>query len=198
MKEKFSILFCLIIISTPVFSYTVLYAEQYYKLFHRHFYMYPDNTMENMVWLERALNADFCNPLYALAEINDDAEWEHYRYLFKMHVNLKLVELNLLLANGYDKHKAYFYNEPWKEQNLKSLEIAEELYKTGLYYWEQAKIWASRLVSSRHHLDDLQNWEDELYRIFTGDLDYEEIIHEHLTRLYKVRADFEAMGENTY
>ena len=115
------------------FSYTVLYAEQYYKLYHRHFYMYPDATMENMVWLERALNADFCNPLYALAKINDDAEWEHYRYLFKMHVNLKLVELHLILANGYDKHRAYFYNEPWKEQNLESLETAEELYKTGLY-----------------------------------------------------------------
>jgi hypothetical protein len=154
--------------------------------------------MENMVWLERALNADFCNPLYALAEIHDDVEWEHYRYLFKMHVNLKLVELHLILANGYDKHKAYFYNAPWKEQNLKSLEIAEEFYKTGLYYWEQSKIWASKLVNSGYHLDDLQNWEDEKYRIFTGDLDYEEIITEHLTRLYQVRADFEEMDENTY
>jgi len=199
MKKKLLLLIiCLLLISLPLFSYTVLYAEQYYRLYHRHFYMYPDATMENMVWLERSLNANFCNPLYALAEIANENEWEHYRFLFKMHVNLKLVELHLILANGYDKQVAYFYNYPWKEENLESLEIAEELYKTGLYYWEQAKIWASKLVNSRHHLDDVQNWEDEKYRIFAGDLNYEEIIFEHLTRLYQVRADFEAMDENTY
>ncbi len=67
-----------------------------------------------------------------------------------------------------------------------------------IYHWEQAKTWASKLVNSHYYLDDLQNWEDEKYRIFTSDLNYEEIIFEHLTRLYQVREDFENMDENTY
>ena len=41
-------------------------------------------------------------------------------------------------------------------------------------------------------------WEDEYWRIETGDLDYREIIDEQLARLAKVRATFEAMDEKTY
>jgi hypothetical protein len=48
------------------------------------------------------------------------------------------------------------------------------------------------------HLPDIQPWEDECWRIETGDLDYREIIDEQLARLAKVRAAFEAMDEKTY
>jgi len=50
-------------------SYRVLYAEQYYRLYHQHFYQYPEDTLENIHYLEDALKADFANPLYALARI---------------------------------------------------------------------------------------------------------------------------------
>ena len=99
-------------------AYRVLYAEQYYKLYHLHFYQYPDDTMENIFYLERALQADFANPLYALARVDTRDQWAQYRTLFKMHVNLKLVELYLALGVKYDKQVAYFYNAPWREQNL--------------------------------------------------------------------------------
>jgi hypothetical protein len=48
------------------------------------------------------------------------------------------------------------------------------------------------------HLQEIQAWEDECWRIETGDLDYREIIDEQLARLARVRATFEAMDENTY
>jgi hypothetical protein len=48
------------------------------------------------------------------------------------------------------------------------------------------------------HLEDVQKWEDDNWRIETGDLDYREILDENLAHLAKVRADFEKMDANTY
>jgi hypothetical protein len=179
-------------------AYRILYAEQYYKLYHLHFYQYPDDSMENIYYLERALEADFANPLYALARIETREQWAQYRTLFKMHVNLKLVELYLTLGSKYDKQTAFFYNAPWREENLESLESAERMYRLAVGYWEEARSWAFRLPRMWFNLEEIQAWEDERTRILSGDLDYGRIIGSHLQRLDRVRRQFEAMDENTY
>jgi hypothetical protein len=194
----FSFILIFLISPLSLFAYKILYAEQFYKLYHRHLYNYPDDIMENIVWLEQALKADFANPLYALAKIENKDEWRHYRYLFKMHVNLKLVELYRSLGSRYEKRIAYFFNAPWKEQNLESLEIAEKMYKLALFYWDEAIDWAKKLRSSPHHLEDIQNWEDEKARMQTGELDYKDIIGEHLKHLYNTRDTFQKMDDRTY
>ncbi|HUV08156.1 MAG TPA: hypothetical protein VMX75_10535 [Spirochaetia bacterium] len=181
-----------------VFPYKILYAEQFYRLYHLQFHQSPDSTMENIVWLEKALEADFCNPLYALAEIKNKEEWKHYRYLFKMHVNLKLVELYRTLGSRFDKREAYFFNAPWRRQNLESLSTAEQMYKIALAYWEKARQWADKLRGSPHHLEEIQKWEDENYRILSGELDYGDILGEQLDKLSRVRAAFEKMDATTY
>ena len=189
------------IVAMPVFSYVVQFKEQFYRLYHIHYNQYPDDIMENIYWLERAVEADFANPLYALGKITTKEDWEKYRYLFMMHLNLKLVEQHLRLGSKWDKQVAYFYNAPWKEQNLDSLETAETCYKTALYYWNEAKLWAEKANMRKFRflfLTDLQYWEDERERIATGSLDYERTIGRELARLEKVRADFLAMDENTY
>lgn len=179
-------------------AYRILYAEQYYRLYHLHFYQYPDDTMENVYYLERALEADFANPLYALARIETREQWAQYRALFKMHVNLKLVELYLALGSKYDKQAAYFYNAPWRDQNLESLELAGQAYRVAVGYWEEARGWAFRLPRLFFNLEEIQIWEDERTRIVTGDLDYGRIIDSHLSRLERVRRQFESMDKNTY
>ena len=85
---------CLLLTSAlvPLNAYYVTYKEQYYRLYHLHYIQYPDDTMENIYWLEKALKADFCNPLYALALIENETQYEKYRYLFNMHLNLKMIE----------------------------------------------------------------------------------------------------------
>lgn len=179
-------------------AYRVLYAEQFYKLYHLHLYQYPDDSMENIYYLEQALKADFANPLYALARIRDKQEWAQYRTLFKMHINLKLVELYLTLGSKYDKMVAYFYNAPWQDQNLDSLDKAEQSYRVALGYWREAVGWAVRLPRLQFNLEEIQIWEDEWKRILVGELDYQEIITGHLARLERVRGQFQAMDENTY
>jgi hypothetical protein len=185
----------------PLGAYYVQYKEQYYRLFHLHYIQYPDDTMENIYWLEKAIKADFANPLYAVALIENEIQWEKYRYLFTMHLYLKLIEQYLYLGNKWNKRNAYFYNAPWKEQNLESLETAETCFKTALYYWKDAVEWAAKAQDRRFrfiNLGKVQFWEDEAGRIETGVLDYEKIINRELELLNEVRRRFEAMDENTY
>lgn len=189
------------LIPKPANAWVITYKEEFYKLYHTHYNQYPDDTMENIYWLERAVEADFCNPLYALGKITNDKDWEKYRYLFMMHLNLKLVEQHLRLGIKWDKQIAYFYNAPWKAQNLDSLNTAETCYNAALYYWNEAKIWAERANVREFKflfLMDLQAWEDERERIAMGSLNYERTIGRELARLAKVRSDFLAMDENTY
>jgi hypothetical protein len=118
-----------------------------------------------------------------------------------MHVNLKLIEQYLYLGSKWNKRNAYFYNAPWKEQNLKSLETAETCFRTALYYWKDAQEWAEKAQDRRFrfiNLPNIQFWEDEALRIETKALDYEKIVGRELELLQKVRETFAAMDENTY
>ncbi len=116
-----------------------------------------------------------------------------------MHINLKLLEQYRYLGNKYDKHTAFFFNTPWKEENLKSLDIAESYYTTAEYYWKEALTWIKKLKQVDYFfLSDIQNWEDEHFRIVTGELDYSKILEMDIKRLKIVRADFLAMDKTTY
>ena len=181
-------------------AYKILYAEQYYKLYHQNFYMYPESYLENIWYLERALQSDFANPLNALTrQINTPIDHERYRYLFSMQVNLELTKQYRYLGAGYDKRHAYYFNAPWREQTLKSLTYAESYYEASLYYWEQALEWSHKAWRlNRIDLSDLASWQDDNYRIETGDLDYRSILEGDLARLRSVRAQFEAMDASTY
>jgi hypothetical protein len=182
-------------------AYYVQYKEQFYELYHQHYIAYPDDTMENIYWLERALSADFANPLYALALIENEVQYEKYRYLMNMHLYLKLIEQYLRLGSKWDKRVAYFYNAPWKDQNLESLDTAESCYRAALTYWDDARSWAEQANAARFRFLDLPRirfWQDEAARIASGDLDYAKTIERELARVAKVRADFRAMDAGTY
>ncbi|HCC37137.1 MAG TPA: hypothetical protein DEQ14_05730 [Treponema sp.] len=185
----------------PLNGYIVTYKEQYYRLYHQHYLQRPTDSIENIYWLEKAAQADFANPLYALALIENETEWEKYRYLFNTHINLKLIEQYLFLGNQWNKRKAYFYNAPWREQNLKSLETAETCYRAALNYWTEAQDWAEKARAGKFRFMNLQRvqfWEDEVYRMETGELDYGRTITRELTHLENVRQRFQSMDENTY
>ena len=111
-----------------------------------------------------------------------------------------MVEQHVRLGTKYDKRAAYFYNAPWKEQNIESLNIAEQYYTTALVYWEEAKLWAEKANVRKFQflfLTDLQYWEDERERIATGALNYERTITRELNRLKSVRDEFVKM-DDTY
>ena len=147
MKKKFFALlafFILFFSLQPAFSYMVKYKEDYFRLFHVHYQQYPDDVIENIYWLEQAVKADFCNPLYASAKIETEKDWEKYRYIFMMHINLKLIEQHMRLGRTYDKQVAHFYDAPWRDAYIENLKKAKSCYEAGLYYWREAKLWAEK------------------------------------------------------
>ena len=87
---------------------------------------------------------------------------------------------------------------PWKRENLKSLDVAEESYEFARVYWKETLKWQKKVEKSWTVLEEIQKWEDEAYRIEERSLDYDDIIDSHLKRLRSVREKFQAMDENTY
>ena len=182
-------------------AYVCKYKEDFYKLYHVHYAQNPDDCMENIYWLEQAVKADFANPLYAMSKVETKTQWEKYRYLFQMHLNLKLIEQHLRLGRIYDKQAAYFYDAPWKDEYLRNLEKAKSCYEAGYYYWREAKLCAEKANVSQFnflYISDQQNWEDERERVCTGELDYQKTLDRELTRLNKVISDLIAMNDKTY
>ncbi|MGL1891708.1 MAG: hypothetical protein OCD02_08775 [Spirochaetaceae bacterium] len=189
------------IISTSIYSFDIKYLEGFYGLYVENFYQYPHDVNRNIFYLKSSLGVRFSNPLYAIAKIKTADEWEKYRYLMYTHINLKLVDSYLQLAKGFDKREALFYNAPWKEYNIKSLNEAEFYYLEAKKHWVDAVEWSSKASADKFmflFIEDIINFEDESYMIQTGELDYNKTINKHLTRLNKVREDFKAMDENTY
>jgi len=182
-------------------AWKIEYAEQFYKLYHQHMYRYPEESAENLWYLSMALKSPFANPLNALAKIENELEWEKYRNLFSMHVYLRIVSEYLNLAAKYDKFNAHFHNYPWKSANLDSLKSAEAYYKLALESWEMARLYGETARERRFrwiHLDEIQFWEDEAFRIENEELDYGDIIAVHLARLERVRSGFASMDYETY
>ena len=196
----FSFILLTLVPGIPLNAYYATYKEQYYRLYHLHYIQYPDDTMENIYYLEKALKADFCNPLHAIALIEDEIQWEKYRYLFMMHINLKLIEQYILLGNKWNKRNAYFYNAPWKDVNLEALDTAEACFRAALSYWKDAVEWAEKAQERRFrfiYLDRVKFWHDEATRIENKSLNYEKTLNRELARLQQVREQFQAM-QNTY
>jgi len=184
--------------AAPSHSQFIVFKEQYYRLFHMHLQRSPDNFIENIFWLEQALRADFANPLHALALIETEIQWEKYRYLFMMQINLKLTEQYMFLASMWSRRRANFFNAPWREQNLESLDIAENTFHAALYYWEAAQEWAALARDRRFRFVELprvQFWVDSAYRIEIGELNFGRTIRRELAHIETMREQFRAMPD---
>ena len=196
--KKVIVFFMLIFLTfSSASAYMVKYKEDFYKLYHVHYQQYPDDCIENIYWLEKAVQADFCNPQFADFQVTDEKQWEKYRYLFQMHLNLKLIEQHLRLGRIYDKKCAYFYDAPWKDEYLRNIEKALSCYKAGLYYWQEAGLWCEKANQSKFNflfITAKQNWEDERERIVNGELNYEKMLKREINRLEKVRDELTEMN----
>lgn len=199
MKRVTLLLLLVVTFAAPVWAYRLIYKEQLYPLVHEQLYMRPENYAENVRWLEAALSADFANPLYAMARVETPREHEYYRALFWMHLNLEMTRQYLGWAGDYMKFDAYYFNYPWRDDNLESLIRAEELFEIARYYWSEAVAWSAEAAQFRWmHLPEIQYWADQSYRIEHGELDYDAIIDRHVRRLEEVRAEFQAMDDSTF
>ncbi len=178
-----------------------MYKEQIYKLYHKHLTMYPENYAENILWLTNTLKADFTNPLNALASIKTKQEWEWYRNLFLMHVNLLLTKQYLQWGAGYMKFNAFFYNSPYRDMSIRSMKKATMLIEYSENYWDEAKKYSQNIRDMNvyfMYLPKIQYWKDEYTRIRNKTLDYSKIIKRELSRIERVVQEFKLMDDTTY
>ncbi len=179
-------------------AYYVTYKEEWYRLYHIHYQQYPDDCIENIYWLEKAAAADFCNPQFVGFKITSEKQWEKYRYLFQMHINLKLIEQHLRLGRLYDKKEIYFYDAAYRDEYISRLGKALSCYQSGLYYWQEAKVWFEKANAPSFNflfITDKQNWEDERERIMTGELNYEKMLKREISRVEKNLEELNQMDE---
>lgn len=174
-------------------AFMVKYKEDWWNLYHIHYQQYSDDCIENIYYLEKAVRADFANPMYALIQIDDEKSYEKYRYLFLMHLNLKLCEQHMRLGRIYDKEVCRFYDAPWKDEYISDLDKTLVCYNTALAYWQEASLWAEKASGASFgflNLSQMQNWEDERERIKTGSLRLDSMITREIKRVGSVRQAF--------
>ena len=157
------------------------YAEEFYLYVMNLYYTNP-NLERNIRFMQWALKAPFDNPVRSLALIKTENDFNRYRVLFKLHMNLLIIDSCLQLARRFDKEHVYFFNL-WYAQDLqKSFAIARYYYKVALNYWEEAKKYAE-ICSSMPGRITIDQWEDDLFIIQEGELNYKTIISEQINKL---------------
>jgi len=160
------------------------YLEDYYQLYGMKQYYNVNSLRMNIARLKAALNSKFRHPSQALAEVKTSEEYYKYRNLMYMHINLLIMRNYMRLASRYDKQKLYFYNMDYAQEISESLDIAESLYREAIPYWNVAKQHADT-ASTVRITTDLGKMESERYSIIHGELNFQKIIDDHLSRLNK-------------
>jgi len=160
------------------------YLEDYYQLYGMKQYYNVNSLRMNIARMKAALNSKFRHPSQALAKVETSEEYYKYRNLMYMHINLLIMRNYMRLASRYDKQKIYFYNMDYAKEISESLDIAESLYREAIPYWNIAKKHANT-ASTVKITTDLGKMESERYSIIHGELNFENIIDDHLTRLNK-------------
>ncbi|UGQ17565.1 hypothetical protein [Borrelia sp. RT1S] len=169
------------------------YAEQWYVTFNTQMKRRPQNFKRNIFLLKNALDFPFGNPQYSLAKVETKEEWDKYKLLFKMHVNLLLVKQHLYLGDLFDTRHVHFYKTPRKNGILENLNKAANFYKIAVSYYKEALTLHKKLKGYKSTIiqsDGIENWEDEHYRIEIKELDYFDIIEKELTRIEKTKNFF--------
>ncbi|MCD2396844.1 hypothetical protein LRB77_03275 [Borreliella burgdorferi] len=194
------ILFLLVSVAKINASSKFYYAEQWYVIFNSQMNKKPENYKKNIFFLQKALKYPFGNPKYSLTKIETKEQWEKYKLLFKMHVNLLLVRQNLHLGDLFDTRNLYFFKTPEKDGIISNLEKSKKLYKLAINYYSEALKYHKKLEnykSVKLKNDGITNWENEYHKISLKKLNYYDIIKKELLRIDETKAFFE-QGPNYY
>ncbi len=183
MKKTYLILILSALILVPAGSHArrLYYAEEFY-LYVMNLYQVNPSLERNIRFMQWALQAPFDNPVRSLARIETQNDFTRYKTLFRMHVNLLIIDSYLQLARRFDKQHVYFFNLWYAESLKESFQIARYYYQISLNYWDEVKK-ISQAGGELPGRIDLDEWEDELSRIQNGELDYGVIISSHLEKL---------------
>lgn len=162
------IAFFLVILSfmlpQDLLSRRLIYKEEFYRIYYLPQKYVNDDLTRAIHWLSWARVAPFAPPIQALKPHEDEQDYIKYQALINMHIDYLLTKNTAYLAARFDKHRPVYFNKPYAEDILKSLDIAEYLYDQAEIYWQRTlKQFADvRKMKGRSELDFLEDLVEEI------------------------------------
>jgi hypothetical protein len=160
------------------------YLEDYYLLYGMKQYYDENSLRANIAKMNAALNSKFRHPSEALVKIETEQEYDKYKDLMVMHINMLIMRDIMKIAVRYDKQKIYFYNLDYAQIISDSLDEADKLYEQALPYWDEAHKYAERATKYKI-TTDMSYIESERFSIMNGDTDFRKIIGKHRESIKK-------------
>lgn len=171
----------------------IRYKEEFYQLYAEWLYADFDSITRNIWFLELASVVPFDHPIKALVPVTNEMQYARYQNLVNMDICRLLTKAYLDFANQYMKEHIYFYNAEFMSNYLEGYEIADA-------YFDQAKNWWDKAVTFAQAADTYKGWridgdfrghhfnfENTMYRIKSGDLNYYKVIAMRKERVAKNR-----------
>ncbi len=162
--------------------------EDLFRLYTRWLYSDLDSTGRNILYLELAYTLPFDHPIKALTPITNRVQYQRYRHLLMMQISLLLVKAYINYGYLYMKKDLYFFNREFFKDYLDGYDIAEFYFGEARKYWKIAKDLARLADGIKGYRITIPYWEDQLYRIKTKDLDYDEILDRLMYKIKQNRA----------
>ena len=183
MQRLLIVLSLFFILASDLYSRKLRYMEEFYRLYYLPQYFNKYDLRRNMVWLQTALKCHFDQPIRALVPVKTEREYEKYQMLLMTHINYLMTKNSVFLGARFDKHEPRFYNKPFKEDILKSLEWARYYYQTALNYWDIVLDY-KEIVEEYDDVEvDIKFVNDLMYKIEVGDVDYYRVVNRKLEQL---------------
>lgn len=167
--------------------------EDFLRLYNTWLYADLDSVSRNIYFLELATVVPFDHPIKALTVITNEMQYERYKNLIMMHLCRMLTQEYINYGYFYMKEHLYFFNEEFKKDYLDGYDIAEFYFTKSREYWNQALGYAQAADAVVGWRLDLHYYEDEIYKIKTGELDYYKVLDNLMTRIQNNRDEIVQM-----
>lgn len=169
--------------------------EELFQLYTRWLYADLDSTSRNILYLELAYTLPFDHPIKAIVPIETKLQHNKYKSLLMMHICVMLTKEYLNYGNLFMKERIYYFNREFFDVYLEGYDKAEFYYKSAKVYWKEAiqhaKV-ADSIKGVPMNRDFWRGWnfdfEEEVYRIKTGQIFYDEVLAKRFARVKKNRA----------
>lgn len=174
----------------PLGARPLVTVEDYYRLYYLTQTPKNQDHLGNLYWMQRALQAPFATPIEALVVPENEAQYRRYRTLVRLHLHYLMAETCVALGARFDKHEPRFFNRPWSDDIVKSLDVAKFYYDLAQRYWNDLLEDRKKLDADGGPRTELTFAEEIPGRIDEGQLDLTRVLDRQRAKLEKTREFF--------
>lgn len=173
--------------------------EDFFRLYTMNLYADIDSVSRNIFFLELAYTMPWDDT--PLVFITNETQYEKYQFLLMTHICVLLTQEYINFGYLFMKENIYFFNEEFLTDYLDGYEVAEFYFTHAGNWWKEAIQYAQSADSYTGVKMDKNFWghnfdfENEVYQMKTGELDYLEVINDLFERITENRETISNMME---